>query len=142
MQKSLIFHWDPLKPCWNTLKTFLLLLLKGDYIIKPYSPPRNLDQNALYWVLLNWVAKETWNDSNHLHEMMWKKYLAGARRRVKIWKVTTYHSIVKSTTKLKEKQFSEFYQKVELFFLENWVAPLPPHTSAEYQNLLDNCHQY
>ena len=37
------------------------------YIIKPYSPPRNADQNALLFALYTLVEKETWNDKDYLH---------------------------------------------------------------------------
>jgi hypothetical protein len=70
---------------------------------------------------------------------MGKQYLAGSRKRVKIWKKITYQKIVKSTTKLNKKEFSEYYQKCELFFLENEVPPLPPHNSPEFLSL---CEQY
>ena len=142
MPTSLIFHWDPDKPNWLQLKQFFSQLVPGQYINKPYSPPRNLDQNALYHTLLGWVEQETGNPHDYLHEMMKKKYLAWPRKRMRLnWKIT-YERLYGSTKKLNKKQFSEYFAKCELFFLENWVAPLPPHDSVEFQSLLDSAPDY
>lgn len=136
MRNTIIFTHDPNDFVYPSIKS-IKALDAWVYIIKPYSPPRNLEQNALYWVLLWWVEQQTGNESEYLHEMMGKRYLAGRRKRVKVWKVLTYQQLVKSTTKLNKKEFSEYYQKVELFFLENGVPPLPPHDSAEFQSLYE-----
>ena len=142
MRTSLIFHWDPDKPNWLQFKQFFSQLVAGQYIIKPYSPPRNLEQNKLYWILLTWVQLETGNAKEYLHEMMKKKFLAWSRKRVKLNGKITYERLYGSTKKLNKKQFSEYFSKCELFFLENWVAPLPPHDSVEFQSLLDSSPYY
>ena len=134
MKNQIIFTHDPKKCTYQRLD----LLEAWVYIIKPYSPPRNLDQNAKYHVLLWWVELQTGNDHEYMHEMMKKKFLAWPRKRIKLNGKITYEKKLGSTTKLTKKQFSEFYQRVELFFLENWVPPLPPYDSLEYQNLLES----
>ena len=106
------------------------------YIIKPYSPPRNVDQNALLFALYTLVEKETWNDKDYLHEMMKKKYLSH-KRLVKLWGKRSYVTKIKSSSKLNRKEFSEFFSKVELFFSELWYT-LPPRDSLEFQNLVNS----
>lgn len=115
----------------HSLRLELDRLPDGEYSIIKYSPSRNRDQNALYWVLLTWVEKETWNSVEYLHEMMKKKFLS-KKKLVKIGNKRNFVSKVWSTTKLKKEQFSDYYRKVETFFLENWVPPLPPHDSLEF----------
>jgi len=108
------------------------------YIITPYSPPRNVDQNALYHALLWWVELQTGNDHEYMHEIMKKKFLAWPRKRIMLNGKISYERIIGSTTKLNKKQFSNFYTKVELFFLEAEVPPLPPRDSLEFQNLVNS----
>jgi hypothetical protein len=44
--------------------------------VKPYTKARTNDQLALYWKWLAIVANETGNDSDDLHEVFKKKFLA------------------------------------------------------------------
>ena len=124
---------------WNSfirLKQILEQLPEGEYSIKPYFPPRNIDQNQLYWALLTLVERESWNDKDDMHELMKLKY---NRKRVKsnLWGKKTYKYIWGSTTDLNRKQFSEYFSKVEQFFAELWYV-LPPRDSLDFQNLISN----
>lgn len=112
----------------------------GEYIIKKYDPPRNLDQNALYWTLIWYVSQQSWNDTDYLHEMMKNKYL-NKKKLVKLWKKRNFVSKIWSTTKLSRKSFSEFFQKVEQFFAEVGYI-LPPRDSNEFISLYESSKQY
>lgn len=127
---------------WTTypwLRNLLEQLPDGEYSLKPYSPPRNTDQNDLYWALLTLVERETWNDKDDLHEMMKLKY---NRKRIKsnLWGKKTWKYIGGSTKELSKKQFAIYFWQVEQFFAELWYV-LPPRDSLEMQNLLNNYHE-
>ena len=124
---------------WNTLYWFKQLvesLPDGEYIVQKYNPPRNLEQNKMYWALLTLVERETWNDKEYLHEMMKTQFLS-SRKLVKLWKSRKYVKKVESTSKLKRKEFSEYFTKVEIFFSEFWYT-LPPIDSAEFLSLCNS----
>lgn len=130
------------KKSWTTypwLRNLLEQLPDGEYSLKPYSPPRNTDQNGLYWALLTLVERETWNDKDDMHEMMKLKY---NRKRIKsnLWGKKTWKYIGWSTKELSKKQFAIYFSQVEQFFAELWYV-LPPRDSLEMQNLLNNYHE-
>ena len=107
------------------LRSIIDNLQDGSYEIRPYTKPRNLDQNALYHSHLGWIEKETGNDHAFLHEMMKKKFLS-VKKLVKLGNKRNYVTKVGSTTKLSKKAFSEYYEKVDRFFCELGYV-LPPH---------------
>lgn len=129
-------YWNQLK--W--LREILETLGDWDWMIVKYNPPRNPEQNRLYWALLTLVERETWNDREYLHEMMKTKFLS-SRKLVKLWKSRKYVRKVESTSKLKRREFSEYFTKVEVFFSELWYH-LPPMNSNEFQSLLSSCKDF
>jgi len=118
------------------LRDILTKLPDDDYIVKRYDPIRNTSQNSLYWVLLGYVEKQTWNDSDDLHEFMKKKFLKGKRKMVKLWGRRNYILKEKTTKTLSRKRFSEYFEQVERFFAEVWYV-LPPHDTPEFHNLYE-----
>lgn len=124
---------------WNTitwLREFLQDAKDWQYIIQEYSPPRNVDQNALLHAYLTYIAKETWNDMLALKELMKKKF-ASKRKLVKIWWKKQYSVIVEQTSKMNRKRFAEFLNDVEMFFAP-YGYPIPPRDSLEFQSLISN----
>lgn len=105
------------------------------YSCKVYIRSRTIDQNARYWAILNYISKETWNDSDYLHSLMKKKYLS-KRKQVKIYGKKLWVFDIKSTTKLNTKQFSEYNEKVEQFFRDFWIV-VPFYWTREFQSLMD-----
>ena len=118
------------------LREILDTLPDGEYSIKPYSPPRNNDQNALYHALLTLVERESGNSKDDMHELMKLKY---NRKRIKsnLWGKKTWKYVWGSTKELTRKQFSEYFSNVERFFAELWYV-LPPVDSLDFQNLISN----
>lgn len=102
---------------------------------KMQAEPRNLSQNALYWVLLSWVADQSGNDKDFLHEMMKKKFLA-KKKLIKLWKRWNFAWKISSTSKLSKKDFSRYYEAVEGFFAGVGYV-LPPHDTEEFKNLYE-----
>lgn len=124
---------------WNTLlwlRESLERLPDGEWMIQKYNPPRNIEQNRMYWGLLTLVERETGNDKEYLHEMMKTQFLS-SRKLVKLWKSRKYVRKVESTSKLKRSDFSEYYTRVEIFFAELWYT-LPPIDSAEFLSLCNS----
>lgn len=105
------------------------------WFYKQQEKPRNLQQNALYWVLISWVADETGNDKDFLHELMKKKFLA-KKKLVKLWKSRNFATKILSTTKLSQKDFARYFERVEWVFATYWYV-LPPHNSQEFQSLCE-----
>jgi hypothetical protein len=118
------------------LREILDTLPDGEYSIKPYSPPRNLDQNAIYHALLTLVERESGNDKDDMHELMKLKY---NRKRIKsnLWGKKSWKYVGGSTKELNRKQFSEYFSHVERFFAELGYV-LPPRDSPEFQSLISN----
>lgn len=118
------------------LREILESLPDGEYSIKPYSPPRNLDQNKLYHALLTLVERESGNSKDDMHELMKLKY---NRKRIKsnLWGKKSWKYIGGSTRDLNRKQFSIFFSQVEQFFAELGYI-LPPRDSLEFQSLISN----
>lgn len=124
---------------WHTiywLREFLDTAPSGDYLIQDYSPPRNIEQNALYWALLNFAEEQTWTNADVYHEYFkrthWKK--ARKKRLECMWKVF-YKNTEITTTKMNKKEFSEYYKKCEQDLAVLWVV-LPDIESKEYKNFL------
>ena len=118
------------------LREILESLPDGEYSIKPYSPPRNHEQNDLYWALLTLVERESGNDKDDMHELMKLKY---NRKRIKsnLWGKKSWKYVGGSTRDLNRKQFALFFSQVEQFFAELGYV-LPPRDSLEFQSLISN----
>ena len=115
-------------------------LQDGEYSIKPYSPPRNLEQNRLLHAYLSYIAQETGNDMEALKELMKKKF-ASKRKYVKLnWK-KTLSTILERTSEMNRKRFSEFFRDVELFFTELGYT-MPPRDAPEYLNFIETYDTY
>ena len=129
-------QWDKL----IGLRECIEWLSDGEYSIKPYSPPRNLEQKRLLHSYLSYIAKETWNDMEALKELMKKKF-ASKRKLVKIWKKRQYSVIVERTSLMNRKRFSEFFRDVENFFSE-FGYTIPPRDTPEYLNFIETYENY
>ena len=112
-----------------------LELQDGEYSIKPYSPPRNLEQNRLLHAYLSYIAQETGNDMEALKELMKKKF-ASKRKYVKLNGKKTFSTIIERTSEMNRKRFSEFFRDIELFFTELGY-PLPRQDTPEWLNLIE-----
>lgn len=131
--KRTIFRkeWDKL----IGLRECIEWLSDGEYSIKPYSPPRNLEQNRLLHAYLSYIAQETGNDMEALKELMKKKF-ASKRKYVKLnWK-KTLSTIVERTSEMNRKRFSEFFRDVENFFSEHGYT-MPTIDTPEYLNFIE-----
>ena len=108
----------------------------GQYIIQEYSPPRNIDQNSLYWALLNFAEEQTWTSADTFHKYFKITHLPKAKRKRLqcFWKVF-YTKEEMTTTKMKKKDFSEYYKKCEQDLAMLWVV-LPDTESKDYKNFL------
>jgi len=85
--------------------------------------------------MLAYVAKETGNSHDTLHDLMKKKFLT-KRKLVKLGKKKIWSQKVGSTTKLTTKQFTEYNDKIENFFREYDIF-IPPVDSPDFRNLME-----
>ena len=125
-------EWEDLQQACNRMVA--LLQAKG-FIPRDEKRIRNIAQNRLYWSWIGIIEKETGNDSEALHAMMKKKFLS-KRKLVKLNGKRTYSNIEWSTTELSVKKFTEFLDKVHLFFSENWYV-LPTMDKLDMDSLIN-----
>ena len=125
-------EWEDLQHACNRMVA--LLQAKG-FIPRDEKRIRNIAQNRLYWSWIGIIEKETGNDSEALHAMMKKKFLS-KRKLVKLNGKRTYSNIEWSTTELSVKKFTEFLDKVHLFFSESGYY-LPTEDKLDMDSLIN-----
>ena len=72
---------------------------------------RSLDQNALYWLFLNAIEKETGNDARTMHELFKRKFLPPIHKEL----FGVSFKIPSSTTELSKVEFGEYLDKISAF---------------------------
>ena len=143
MKKVIIRYTYNLVTEWENIaqaEQRMLNLLRSKWIVKlsleEDRKKRNNAQNRLYWKWIWIISKETGNDDEWLHAMMKKKFLS-KRKLVKLGGKRSYQNIEWSTTDLSVKEFSEFLNKVHLFFSElGFILPTMD------DNELNSLYQY
>jgi hypothetical protein len=94
--------------------------------VEKYRRKRTLDQSAYYWLILGYIAKETGQDPQSLHEAF--KYRFSS-------KVTIKGLVIpQSTTRKDTLEFTEYIENVRQFAREflNINTPDPNGTGADY----------
>ena len=130
-------EWEDLQQACNRMVT----LLQAKWLIpKDEKRIRNNQQNKLYWKWLWIIEQETGNDHNALHAMMKKKFLS-KRKLVKLNGKRSYSNMEWSTTELSVKKFTEFLDKVHLFFSENGYY-LPTEDKLDMDSLISTYGKY
>ncbi len=96
-------------------------LKEGDLIrIKKVAKKRTLDQNALYWLLMEFAGKQLGYEAEELHEIMKAKFL---KHIVKIKGEMVF--VTRSTTTLDKIEFGEYFDKVNRLLIEYGVNVAP-----------------
>ena len=72
--------------------------------IRKWRKKRSLDQNALYWVWLQVIAKDLGYDTEELHTSFKSMFLTDRSKKI---------PLVRSTTVLSVLEFSQYLEKVE-----------------------------
>lgn len=72
---------------------------------------RSLDQNALYWLYLGVIEKETGNLATDLHELFKRKFLPPIPKKL----LGVEFKIPASTTELSKVEFGEYLDKISAF---------------------------
>lgn len=80
-----------------------------ELIIKDHKKKRTEDQNALYWSWLRIIGKETGDSTKALHAFYGDEFLPKEFETVAGKKV----EVIKSTTELGVKEFTEYLKRVE-----------------------------
>ena len=94
-----------------------------DVQIKPYQSRRSVDANRRLWALHKLAADETGHSTDELHEMMKWKFLP--RKVVKIG--TEEQEVCGASHKLNKKDFRDFMERVEAFYIEKLGVFLGDH---------------
>jgi len=129
-------EWEDLQQACNRM----VALLQAKWLIPKPEVNRTIAQNRLYWSWLNIIEKETGNDYDSLHAMMKKKFLS-KRKLVKLNGKRSYSNIEWSTTELSVKKFTEFLDKVHLFFSELGYY-LPTEDKLDIDSLINTYWKY
>ena len=72
---------------------------------------RTVSQNALYWLWLTCIEKETGNEKEYLHEYFKQEYLG--RETKEVFNTEVYP--LRSTTGLNTKQFTNYLERIKVF---------------------------
>lgn len=81
-----------------------------DISIREHKDSRSIQQNKRYWALITEMSSYLGYTTDEMHQMMAYKYLSYKNDLMGEEVV-----VVPSTTKLKIKEFNEYYDKVEQF---------------------------
>jgi len=87
---------------------------------------RSVDANALMWVYLNFIALETGNDSQDLHEAFKGMFLQSKT----IDLGDRQETVKASTAKLDSQEFSLYLEKVKIFAADELGVYLPSREDA------------
>ena len=93
-----------------------------EVIIKPYKKNRSLEQNALYWVWIEFMSKLSDMPKNQFHHLLATQYLEPD-----IYEMGGHvYTRVRSTTELSVAEFNEYLMHIEVFAAETGtVLPQP-----------------
>ena len=80
--------------------------------IEKVKGKRSNQQNALYWLYLEILEKETGNNANELHEYFKRKFLPPQSSKLKLKGNIIEFKIPRSTTKLNKITFGEYLEKI------------------------------
>jgi len=106
------------------------ILLKGKRVsIKEHREIRTLSQNRLYFLYLKCIEDETGQDKDDLHFIFKSKYLQAKN----IEFGGEYHNIIKSTTELDTKQFTDYIEKIIVFASSELGIKLPDPKDLEFE---------
>jgi len=107
-------------------QSFLSLLLKDwTRVIKEYKRIRTNKQNAYLWWGVYWtIAKTSWDEEDHIHEVCRMKFLKDNSRKL---------PFLKSTTKLTTTEFNEYVENIRNWMSEYWIIIPDPE---EYENFI------
>lgn len=75
------------------------------------KPKRSLDQNALYWLYLDVIEKETGNLATDLHELFKRKFLPPIPKKI----LGVDFKLPASTKELSKAEFGEYLDKISAF---------------------------
>lgn len=129
--KKIIYNLQNLKEFFTEIKD---TDISNGYLIsfEKYNKIRSIQSNKLYWLWLNCIAEETGNDSDILHEYFKNKYL-------KKYYSECFESqllITITTTKLDNKQFWEYLEKIKMFASTELNIILPEPKDKEFEEFL------
>lgn len=93
---------------------YIKSLPQWDYVIDVKKPTRSIEQNSLYWSILEQIENEIGTHKDELHDFFKAKFLSRPVMSA-LWE---YTSIV-STTALDTKEFTDYIEKIVIFCAEN-----------------------
>lgn len=112
--QTFIFQAKEGKMTWGSVynhQRFLNCLKENegkDFRIELLQSTRSLSQNALYWMYLELIEKETGNPANDLHEYFRRTLLSPKWLKVMGKEI----KVPQSTTELKKEEFSDYMDKI------------------------------
>jgi hypothetical protein len=91
---------------------YCLKTLEGNEIvlsIRKYRKQRSIRQNRYYWLCINFIASETGNDPDELHQGFKAMFLTDRSGKL---------PVIKSTARLSGVEFSEYIEKIAVKIAE------------------------
>ena len=96
--------------------------------VKEKRVRRTISQNALYWLWLTCISKETGNDKDELHEYFMRKYLSPKFIRIFGTETETY-----TTTELDTVNFKYYLDNICAFAATELAITLPDPEDKQWE---------
>ena len=117
----------------------LNLLSNGEHILtlKKDVKHRSLPQNALLWMWIECISRETGEDKMAIHDYLCTRFL---RRTVTVnGKEST---VISGTSKLNKEQFTNFLDKVHAEFASEYGIRLPWPEDLHFEDFINEYERY
>jgi len=129
--KKEVHNIDQLREVFNTISK--ADLSKGFVIEwKRKKEIRSTDQNALYWLWLTCLERETGNDKNDLHDHFREVFLPYQLVDV----LGSQKMRLTSTSGLSKEQFSDYLNKIQVFSSSELAVILPNPEDLRFNDFL------
>ena len=103
----------------SNLIEYLKTLPFDKYEVVVREKKRSLNQNALYWVYVDYISKHTGYTKDELHYAFKRTFLGEEIKKDIFGKP---YIVAKSTTGLKKGEFKEFMDKVQIYAVQQGVV--------------------
>ena len=104
--------------------------------IKEYRTKRTNLQNRYYFAILNFIAAETGNLKDDLHEYFKIKFLNGRHQEIKLKDEIDFYQKF-STTELDTKQFTDYIERISIFMADFGIT-IPRPDDLQFESFLEH----
>ena len=135
-ENGAVLHWDYVI---EMLENALKMVANGRYTLslKKEVKKRTLDQNALLWMWIECISRETGQDSNDIHDY----YCDLLLKRVIVIN-NSKRTVTGGTSKLNTAQFADFLNKMQADVGIEFGISLPTPADRHFEKFKDYYEKY